>query len=293
MLTRQKILLGLVAYSGGAVSPTVLMKLAFLARHETPLRTDRTFYDFVPYKYGPFSFALYRELSGLTRNGYLTHSGDRIAIPSASRPMSQDKIEELSDGTLMEISELAKRHISLSVESLLKKVYTDYPWYSTRSERKDLQPAKLPRLRAAPPSVYTIGYESRSVDSFFRELLRRGIRVVLDVRANPVSRKYGFAKSSFSHIAEKIGIDYQHEPQLGIPGSLRKPLSNYASYQKLFAKYKKTVIRDRSREIANVASLMRRRPAVLMCMEKDVKFCHRSRLAEAIASENGLDIKNL
>ncbi len=293
MLRRQKILLGLVAYSGRSVNATMLMKLAFLARHETHLRSDHTFYDFVPYKYGPFSFALYRELTGLTRNGYLAHSGDRIVIPRASRQMAQRKIDELPNNTLIEVNELATGHSSLPTEKLLRKVYAEYPWYAARSERKDLQPPRLPRLRTAPPAVYTIGYEGRSIDSFFRELLRRGVKTILDVRANPVSRKYGFAKSSFSQIADKLEIEYQHKPQLGIPSSLRKPLSDYASYQRLFTQYKKTIARDHRVEVATVAARMNQRPTALMCMEKDVKFCHRSRLAEAISAENGLDIKNL
>ena len=50
------------------------MKLVFLLRHETCLKDVPSFYDFVPYKFGPFSFTLYRELERLQQNGYVTTS---------------------------------------------------------------------------------------------------------------------------------------------------------------------------------------------------------------------------
>ena len=51
VLTRQKILLALLGNVRGSLSPTVFVKMVFLLRQETALRSDPTFYDFVPYKY--------------------------------------------------------------------------------------------------------------------------------------------------------------------------------------------------------------------------------------------------
>ncbi len=293
MLRRQKMLLGLVANSRGKVTHTALMKMAFLARHETPLRTDHTFYHFVPYKYGPFSFALYRELASLKRYGYLAYSGDHITVPDESASMSQKKIHELPTENLLAIEKIADRYSKISKTKLLRHVYTKYPWYSSRSELSDLRPTDTPSLRVAPPAVYTMGYEGLSVDAFFRELLRSGIKSILDVRANPISRKYGFAKSSMREIATKLSIGYRHIPELGIPGSLRKSLGDFASYQRLFADYERTVLRERTIHISDVASFMEGTPCVLVCMEKDARCCHRSRLAKAVSAQNGLLIKNL
>ncbi len=272
---------------------TALMKMAFLARHETPMRSDHTFYDFVPYKYGPFSFALYRELAALKRYGYLASTEDHIVIPSESASMSQEKIRELPESDFMGMTEIAMRYSTFSQTKLLTHVYAEYPWYASKSELKSLKPTKAPRLRVAPPAVYTIGYEGKSVDAFFRELLRSGIASILDVRANPVSRKYGFAKRSLNEIAAKLDIEYRHIPELGIPSGFRKSLGDYASYQRLLARYESTVLREQDQEIRNVAAMMKQHPSVLVCMEKDVRCCHRSRLAEAVAARNGLPIKNL
>ena len=59
MLTRQKTVLSLLTQVGRPLSPTVFVKLVFLLRQETDLERDRSFYSFVPYNFGPFSFTLY------------------------------------------------------------------------------------------------------------------------------------------------------------------------------------------------------------------------------------------
>ncbi len=293
MLKRQKILLALVSYSGGALSSTALVKLAFLSRHETVLRTDQTFYEFVPYRFGPFSFALYRELAALKQNGYLSASEDHAVIPRDSQAMSQEKIGELPEVIRWETQEIARRYASFPQGKLLKEVYAKYPWYATKSELEILEPSEVPKQRTASQAVYTIGYEGKSIDFFFQEMLRSGIMVIVDVRANPVSRKYGFAKRSLSEIGAKLGIGYHHVPELGIPGALRVSLSDYASYQRLFKLYGRTVLNKRHEEISLVAKLMEQQPSALLCMEKNVSFCHRGCLAEAVSGENGLPVVHL
>jgi len=67
MLIRQKVILSLIDQMGnqspsgnhGKVSRLQLVKWAFLLENE---RKMKTFYQFVPYHYGPFSFTLYHEL---------------------------------------------------------------------------------------------------------------------------------------------------------------------------------------------------------------------------------------
>ncbi len=294
MLTRQKILLALVSQQGSPVTSTVLVKLAFLARNETFLRSDQTFYDFVPYKFGPFSFGLYREMAALRKNGYLeVDSTERIGISPMCKSLAQKKIRELPESTLWAMENITRSYGKLPQRTLLKSVYESYPWYATKSELRDLKPSRVPRLKVAKPAIYTVGYEGKSVDSFFRELLRDGIRAILDVRANPVSRKYGFARKSMSEIAAKLDIEYRHIPELGIPGDLRKSLSDYASYQRLLDRYEDSILPDRRKEISQVAGFMKRKPAALLCMEKDVNCCHRGRLASVVSHESRLPVKNL
>ena len=96
MLMRQRTILDLLTRIERPVTRTVLGKLVFLLRHETVLWHSPSFYDFVPYKYGPFSFTLYRELELLRQTGYVavddngslsgsTHDSDPPKKPPMAR----------------------------------------------------------------------------------------------------------------------------------------------------------------------------------------------------------------
>jgi uncharacterized protein (DUF488 family) len=176
---------------------------------------------------------------------------------------------------------------------LLKKVYSDYPWYATQSELRDLVPENLPTNGPAPIAIYTVGYEGKSVDAFFDNLMRHGMRALLDVRANPVSRKYGFAAKSLREIGAKLGLAYWHLPALGIEGAKRTSLTSFAAYQKLLDHYQTKMLPRQTSSIKQLVKLIVDRPSALLCMERDVRCCHRSRLAVAAAEATGLPVVHL
>ncbi len=293
MLRRQKTILAILADLEAPTTPTVLVKLAFLLRHETDLSTDPAFYDFVPYKFGPFSFALYRELEALRRDGYVSGDGDRLVLAPGMRRESRLMIRELTTATQSAVRQITTQYGRTRANALLKDVYARYSWFASRTERTDLLGQSAISLPEGPTAVYTMGYQSCSVDGFFARLLRSGIRVIADVRANPISRKYGFARSSLNSIALKLGLEYRHFPGLGIPGAMRSGLKGLPSYQRLFDYYERDVICRRPMDIAELGALMRVNPTVLVCMESDARFCHRSRLAIAVSQLSGLAIRHL
>lgn len=131
------------------------------------------------------------------------------------------------------------------------------------------------------------------MDDFADLLLRHGIEVLVDVRHNPVSRKHGFNHRSLHDLACKMGVEYRHLPALGIPGHLRRGLNSNEDYQRLLDWYKINVLPQQADEIRHMATLMRERPTVLMCMEKDADRRHRSRLADAIQRLNNLKVIHL
>jgi uncharacterized protein (DUF488 family) len=293
VLIRQKTVLALLSRANRPLSPTVFVKLVFLLRQETGLKNEPTFYDFVPYKYGPFSFALYRELTNLRRDGYVTPDEEHVALCERTIDLAEEKINELSTAFHEAVDKVVSRCGEKGQTELVKDVYTRYPWYTTKSELTDLRPKSSERVKKACPAVYTAGYEGKSVDAFFNQLLKNGIRLVIDVRANPVSRRYGFSKKQFSEIAIRLGLDYRHMPKLGIPRKYRVNLSNFDSYQRLMKKYEQEMIPKLGNTIDEVGMLMKETPAVLVCVEKDVRCCHRSRLAETIARETGLEVNHI
>ena len=275
------------------MTSTLLVKLVFLLRRETILRDDPVFYDFVPYLYGPFSFALYRELDCLQRDGLVTNTDERWAINGPAMPKIRDHISGLPRDVASAISRITREYERLDTRELLSSVYSRYPWYAVHSERKDLKPPGLKDRKLAEPAVYTAGYQQKSVDGFFDDLLRAGMQVVIDVRANPVSRKYGFARSSMGGIAEKLGMQYRHLPRLGIPSEKRVGLGSELSYDCLLDMYEHEILPRRKVDVQDLSRMMKAKPSVLVCAEQDVRSCHRSRLATAVSRVNGLPVNHL
>lgn len=293
MLRRQKAILAILTEAKEPVSATVLVKLAFLLRQETDFRDDSAFYDFLPYKFGPFSFQLYRELEALKRDGYVSTECDQLCVSERLRKDVLEKVRELPDEARSATAYVTRKYGRMKQRTLLRNVYTRYPRYASRSELSELT-ADLKFEEPKPgPAVYTAGYQMNSVDRFLDRLLQVGIRVIVDVRANPVSRKYGFARSSLSGIAEKVGLKYVHLPRLGIPSASRVGLGSKASYKRLLDRYEKSTLPKREHDVKELAHDMERTPSVLVCMESDPESCHRSRLAQAVSDESGLRVRHL
>lgn len=293
MLRRQRTLLALLDGVRRPLSLTSFVKLTFLLREETEVREDSTFYAFVPYRFGPFSFALYRELEGLSSQSYVIKDEKHVRLGQSSVDGRKCIVDELPAPVRSAVQFVVARYGTVSQKALVRDVYARFPWYATKSELTDLLPAKIPALPIAKPAVYTAGYERRSVDEFFDHLLHAGIRMIADVRSHPVSRKYGFARGSLSGIAAKLGIGYRHLPSLGVPSNERAALGSFESYQRLLDRYERHMLPAQTDSLIELCTLVQSQPTVLLCMEYDARYCHRSRLAKAVAARTGLPVTNL
>lgn len=293
MLNRQRLILALLDRAGGPIQHTLLVKLAFLLREETPVGQDRTFYGFVPYRHGPFSFALYRELESLKCNGYVEWGEKSVSLNTRAGKLTQEQIERLNPTQVDAVESVVGEYGRRRRPALLRDVYRRYPWYAINSELEEYLPSEVPHRPRREVAAYTVGYEGKSVDEFFNGLLASGMTGILDVRANPVSRKYGFAKRSMSRIAGNLGLAYHHLPELGITGEHRADLSDFASYQRLLNRYEKKMLPKRTAHVREATGLLRSQPLALLCMEKDVRCCHRGRLANRVAQESGLAVEHL
>ena len=293
MLTREKIILSLLTQVAKPLSRTVFVKLVFLLRHETTLQDTPSFYDFVPYNFGPFSFTLYWELERLRQYGYVTIQEEHVALCEPNLDRSCREAKDLPTLTIAAVAQIVRRYGRRSQKALVSDVYRRYPWFALNSQLPERKLVSLQRPEKAPPAVYTAGYEGQSVDAFFNLLLKLGIDVLIDVRANPISRKYGFAGARLGQFCERLGLEYCHVPSLGIPSNARTGLSNFASYQRLLSRYERLILAERCEEVKEVGQFMCRRPSVLMCVEKDVHCCHRGRLADAVADTTGLEVVHL
>lgn len=285
MLKRQKTLIVMLKLAGRPVTRFELTKWSFLLRHEFPSAGGSAFYDFVPYQYGPFSFSLYQELDKLEAMNYIRQNEESIFIGDT------DLVHGISlDNSLVteDIQLLLKRFGNFRKTELTDHVYLKYPQFTCNSHLR-----RLSERPVAKPAVFTAGYEGCSIDSFLNLLIRSGIQRLIDVRRNPIARRYGFHRSTLNRLCDRLEIEYVHVPSLGIPSDKRRNLHNADDYRLLFSEYKRETLRVEIGTLQEVGLLMKERPSVLVCMEKDPNFCHRSAVAAEISKQCGLPICNL
>ena len=197
-------------------SRLAVTKWAFLLREEYPSHGGSSFYQFLPYKYGPFSFCLYQEASALVRDELLEESDrDRWKLTTAGARAAN----KAHPNVLTDVCSVIKAHAKKSSTELVDYVYERHPAFTINSEIRKL------RMRPkADVAVYTAGYEGLLIDGFLNGLIRKGIARLIDVRNNPVSRRYGFHKSTLNRLCQNVGIEYVHFPELGIISRDRQDL---------------------------------------------------------------------
>ncbi len=293
MLIRERIALKVLEEAGGKLPKTTFVKLVFLLRMETAVKQYSSFYDFVPYNFGPFSFALYRDLDRLESYGYVSRGEDHIALNKKLLDETQQQTTKLARYMQLAVVEIVERYGQMQLSPLIKDVYDRYRWYALNSERSERKLFPTPARPKAAAAIYTIGYEGKTVDAFFNYLLEKGIATIIDIRANPISRKYGFAGSRMKKIGQSIGLNYQHFPSLGISSDKRANLGATSSYAQLLNQYEKHSLPQQKKEVSEVGQYMFSIPSVLVCVEKDVNCCHRSTLSLAIAKETGMEVIHL
>ena len=142
--------------------------------------------------------------------------------------------------------------------------------------------------------LYTIGYESKSIDDLISQLKSHDISTLVDVREIPISRKKGFSKTVFSECLNKNGIEYIHLKKLGSPKNIRKELKQNKDYFSFFGKYLE-YIQLHKNIISDLYKIILEKNCCIMCYE-DLPFkCHRKIICDEIEKidGNGLKIEHL
>ncbi|MDJ0761995.1 MAG: DUF488 family protein [Myxococcota bacterium] len=271
--------------AGGQLSRFQLTKWAFALSKDSESGGGATFYNFVPYKYGPFSFSLYQEMGKLCVAGLLNED-DKDHLSITSKGISN--IGTLPFEIRKDIHIIAKRYGEMSERAMIDDIYNRHPWYTILSEIRSLEERPNAELL-----VYTAGYEGLSIDAFLNRLVQNGISCLVDVRKNPIARRYGFHKKTLNRLCEKLGIRYHHFPELGIRSEKRQNLTNPSAYQRLFEEYERTVLKQENDAVEEVAAIIERYPSVLVCSEADPAFCHRTHLGKRLSAMTDLLVRDL
>jgi len=285
MLRRQRAILFMLREAGGAASRLEVTKWAFLLGAETPSGGGSAFYQFLPYKFGPYSFCLYREAAALARDGMIEEVGEREwRLRSAGKAAAM----KLDAAIRTDVGGVLGRFREKTVKQLLEYVYDHYRWFTVNSQTR-------PRAvrPCAVPGVYTAGYEGLLVDGFLNGLMRAGMQRVIDVRNNPVSRRYGFHASTLARLCGHVDIEYRHFPELGIESGHRQDLDGPKAYAALLKRYERSTLAENGELVERVASLVTEKPSALVCMEAEPTMCHRSSLANAVSRIAGLPVRHL
>lgn len=285
MFYRRKILLALLEVFGGSLTKTDCQKLLFLFC----ARRGKNYYDFFPYKYGNFSLILSQDRGRLADLGFLmSHTGFQLK----GNGTYLDQLKE-KDGEAL--AALVKEVGCVRGKELLRKIYLEFPHYTSRSEIADkiLTYEEYKRVnstwnRDQAPCLFTIGYEGLTIDAYLDMLVSNNITTLVDVRKNPVSMKYGFSKTKLAEYTGIAGIAYIHIPGLGISSDLRKNLRSREAYQSLFDFYSSHILPEHKEALEKLKSVIRERMRVaITCFEADYLSCHRHKVTEYLENDFG------
>jgi hypothetical protein len=280
--------LGGVVSKNGALSAKDFQKLLFLYAQEWE---DTPSYEFVPYRYGGFSFTSYADKRKLAATGFIQENPDESWELTDKGRAETAKTPALH----ARARRFAAAHADLRGDALLRKVYLQYSYYATQSkileevlpdadDRKKIAEARPPKQA---PGLVTIGYEGRSLEAYLNTLLRDSVTLLCDVRRNPLSRKYGFSKKTLSESCERVGVCYRHLPELGIASECRQELHTQADYDALFAIYERDSLPRQTAALDKIKNwiLTENHRVALTCFEAAPCQCHRHCVADALGAQ--------
>lgn len=283
MLYRRRILLALLQALGDGLQRVEFQKHLFLFSHAQ----EAPSYEFIPYKYGSFSFVAESDRLALVEQGKLVDS------EVWSRPRYFDYAAGLKDRDKAALVAHKHKFGKLRGKKLIRHVYRHYPYFAINSTiakevltAKEFETVGNARPTSNDVALLTIGYEGKTIEGYLNQLIGQSTDILCDVRRNPLSRKYGFSKERLRKAVESVGIEYHHFPNLGIPSAKRKSLETQADYDRLFDQYEQEILPDCSSDLGNILSLLEKGKRVaLTCFELHPERCHRSRVTKAIEQD--------
>lgn len=289
MYYRRKVILALLETLNRDVSAKSMQKFLFLFTRKQV--GDKAF-DFVPYKYGCFSFQANQDIVTLSKQGYIDIDRMEKKDSQYHSIYKTHFIKDLNMFDVQAIHEVCTQYGNMSQDELITYTYRTSPFTAINSAiaKRLLTPKELDEVRKCKerykcnePVLMTIGYEGFTLEKYLRQLICNDIRVLCDVRKNAFSMKYGFSKAILQKACEGVGIKYIHVPALGIESENRKALNTQEDYDCLFERYEQTSLKQNWEELLYVRSILDEEKRIcLTCFEKDPRQCHRTRVAKAL-----------
>jgi uncharacterized protein (DUF488 family) len=239
----------------------------------------------VPYKYGCFSFQAMADLSTMQKyhQVLITDAGIKKTDPA-------DYVAAIKEKDRTVLNKLYLLHKSKDYSDLIRYTYRNYPYFAIHSEIADqyLTKEEVVQVKQHKPVgrdtvLFTIGYEGITLEEYLNKLIAKDVRVLVDVRNNPMSMKYGFTKSQLLNACASVGLQYVHFPEVGIVSEQRQELNKQDDYDILFEKYRRDTLPKTISTQEKILHLLQEKHRIaLTCFEANICQCHRKHLAEAI-----------
>lgn len=281
MFYRRKVILALLQAFDGSLPKISLQKLLFLLAS----RQAKPDYDFVPYKYGCYSFSANADLTAMVGHKQLSENQT-----SFKKLDSIDYVKTLNEKDKKILIDIKMTYGKLSTSSLMKLTYLNYQYYAINSlkAKEILNEEQYNKVINAKPIInntilYTIGYEGISLEAYLNRLIKNDVKTLVDVRNNALSMKFGFSKTQLKTFCAGLNIEYLHIPEVGIKSDQRQELKTQTDYDNLFDIYKKQNLKQTTSYQQQILNLLKDRKRIaLTCFEANICQCHRKHLAEAI-----------
>ena len=286
MFYRRKVILALLQAFGGKLEKINLYKLLLIFSK----LQQKPQYDFVPYKFGCYSFSLHADLVTMYKKEQLKDEDK-----SVSKIDSKNYLTTLDESDKKILQSIYLQFSNSSSDDLMRYTYTNFPYTAINSQTAErlLTKEQLIKIIACRPisketTLFTIGYEGISLEEYLNRLIKNDIKVLVDVRRNALSMKFGFSKNQLKNYCNSLGIEYLHIPEVGIQSEFRQDLKTQADYDKLFTFYKKSTLSITTTYQQKILDLLKKKKRIaLTCFEANICQCHRKDLADAITQLHG------
>ena len=283
MYYRRKILLGLLEAFDNRLEKIQLQKLLMLVTKQQ----QKPDFHFVPYKYGCYSFQANSDLGTMAKyNQVILQGNEWVKIDNEKYLLS------LKERDRQAIKLIKQLYGAKTSNELIRITYIKYPYLAINSTvaKDKLSSDEFDKVLQAKPKsdkaiLFTIGYEGLSLEEYLNKLILSDIKVLCDVRRNPLSMKFGFSKSQLQKACQGVGIEYVHIPELGIESDKRQVLNTQSDYDKLFSLYRSEMLTQTlDYQLKLITLLKEKKRIALTCFEANINQCHRKHLADAIVN---------
>jgi uncharacterized protein (DUF488 family) len=143
--------------------------------------------------------------------------------------------------------------------------------------------------------IWTIGHSTRDIGFFISVLKENGIKLLVDVRSLPGSKRYPqFNKEALADSLGNAGIRYEHFPELGGRRRARENSHNTAWRNASFRGYADYMETEEFRHgVERLLDLANKiGPTAIMCAEAVWWRCHRSLISDYLKAR-GIEVMHI